>query len=56
VSPAIEDWTKTIPLFQIPSYSIFQDTPENIYSFPQIALLFWESAIFWGKSCTFADI
>jgi membrane protease YdiL (CAAX protease family) len=38
VAPVIENWTKAVPVFHIPSYSIFQDTPENIYSFPPVAL------------------
>jgi hypothetical protein len=39
VAPIIENWTQAVPLFRIPSYSIFQDTPENMYSFPPVALL-----------------
>src|SRR5262249_18482732 len=53
VSPVIEDWTKTIPLFRIPSYSIFQDTPENIYSFPPIALVFLGIGNFLGEELYF---
>lgn len=53
VSPVIEDWTKTIPLFRVPSYSIFQDTPENIYSFPPIALLFLGIGNFLGEELYF---
>jgi CAAX protease family protein len=53
VAPVIEDWTKTIPLFRIPSYSIFQDTPENIYSFPPIALLFLGIGNFLGEELYF---
>jgi membrane protease YdiL (CAAX protease family) len=53
VAPVIEDWTKTIPLFRIPSYSIFQDTPENIYSFPPIALLLLGIGNFLGEELYF---
>ena len=53
MAPVIEGWTKTITLFQIPSYSIFQDTPENIYSFPPIALLFLGIGNFLGEELYF---
>lgn len=53
VAPVIEGWTKTITLFRIPSYSIFQDTPENIYSFPPIALLFLGIGNFLGEELYF---
>ena len=53
VAPVIEDWTKMIPLFRIPSYSIFQDTPENIYSFPPFALLFLGIGNFLGEELYF---
>lgn len=53
VSPVIEDWTKAIPMFRIPSYSIFQDTPENIYSFPPVALLFLGIGNFLGEELYF---
>ena len=53
VAPQIEDWTKTIALFRIPNYSIFQDTPENIYSFPPIALLFLGIGNFLGEELYF---
>jgi uncharacterized protein len=53
VSPVIEEWTKTIPLFRIPSYSIFQNTPENIYSFPPIALVFLGIGNFLGEELYF---
>jgi membrane protease YdiL (CAAX protease family) len=53
VAPVIEDWTKMIPLFRIPSYSIFQDTPENIYSFPPVALLFLGIGNFLGEELYF---
>jgi uncharacterized protein len=53
VAPVIEEWTKTIPLFRIPGYSIFQDTPENIYSFPPIALLFLGIGNFLGEELYF---
>ena len=53
VAPVIEEWTKTITLFWIPSYSIFQDTPENIYSFPPIALLFLGIGNFLGEELYF---
>jgi membrane protease YdiL (CAAX protease family) len=53
VAPMIEDWTKMMPLFRVPSYSIFQDTPENIYSFPPIALLFLGIGNFLGEELYF---
>ncbi len=53
MAPVIEGWTKTITLFQIPSYSIFQDIPENIYSFPPIALLFLGIGNFLGEELYF---
>jgi uncharacterized protein len=53
VAPMIEGWTKMIPLFRIPSYSIFQDTPENIYSFPPIALFFLGIGNFLGEELYF---
>lgn len=53
VAPVIESWTNLIPLFRIPSYSIFQDTPENIYSFPPIALIFLGIGNFLGEELYF---
>jgi len=53
VSPVIEHWTQSIPLFRIPSYSIFQDTPENLYSFPPVALLFLGIGNFLGEELYF---
>lgn len=53
MAPVIEGWTKTITLFQIPNYSIFQDIPENIYSFPPIALLFLGIGNFLGEELYF---
>jgi membrane protease YdiL (CAAX protease family) len=52
-APVIETWTKAIPLFRIPDYSIFQDTPENIYSFPPVALLFLGIGNFLGEELYF---
>jgi hypothetical protein len=53
VAPSLENWTKLIPLFRIPSYSIFQDTPENIYSFPPVALLILAIGNFFGEEIYF---
>jgi len=53
VAPVIENWTQSVPLFRIPSYSIFQDTPENIYSFPPVALLFLGIGNFLGEELYF---
>jgi uncharacterized protein len=53
VAPVIENWTKVVPVFRIPSYSIFQDTPENIYSFPPVALLFLGIGNFLGEELYF---
>jgi uncharacterized protein len=53
VAPVIEGWTKSVPIFQIPSYSIFQDTPENMYSFPPVALLFLGIGNYLGEELYF---
>jgi uncharacterized protein len=53
VAPVIEDWTKSVPLFRIPADSIFQDTPEAMYSFPPIALLFLGLGNFVGEELYF---
>jgi len=53
VAPIIEGWTAAIPLFRIPGYSIFQDTPENMYSFPPVALLFLGIGNFLGEELYF---
>ena len=53
VAPVIENWTKAVPPFGIPSYSIFQDTPENIYSFPPVAPLFLGIGNFLGEELYF---
>jgi uncharacterized protein len=53
VAPVIENWTKVVPVFRVPSYSIFQDTPENIYSFPPVALLFLGIGNFLGEELYF---
>jgi uncharacterized protein len=53
VAPVIENCTQSVPLFRIPSYSIFQDTPENIYSFPPVALLFLGIGNFLGEELYF---
>lgn len=53
VAPAIENWTKSVPLFRIPTGSIFQDTPEAVYSFPPIALLFLALGNFVGEELYF---
>jgi len=53
VAPVIEGWTKSVPIFQIPSYSIFQDTPENMYSFPPLALLFLGVGNYLGEELYF---
>jgi membrane protease YdiL (CAAX protease family) len=49
----IENSTTAVPLFRIPSYSIFQDTSENIYSFPPVALLFLGVGNFLGEELYF---
>jgi membrane protease YdiL (CAAX protease family) len=53
VAPLIENWTKSITLFRIPSDSIFQDTPEAMYSIPPIALLFLGIGNFLGEELYF---
>lgn len=53
VAPPLEGLTKSMALFRIPSYSIFQDTPENMYSFPPIALLFLGVGNFLGEELYF---
>jgi uncharacterized protein len=53
VAPVIENWTKSVPLFRIPSDSIFQDTPEAMYSFPPVALLFLGIGNFVGEELYF---
>ncbi len=49
VAPAIESWTRSVPLFRIPDYSIFQDTPQATYSFPPVALVFLGIGNFLGE-------
>jgi hypothetical protein len=53
VAPIIEGWTQVIPFFRIPGYSIFQDTPENLYSFPPLALLILGIGNFFGEEIYF---
>jgi len=53
VAPVIEGWASSIPLFRIPAYSIFQDTPEAMYSFPPVALLFLGIGNFLGEELYF---
>jgi hypothetical protein len=53
VAPVIEGWIRSASLFRIPSYSIFQDTPENMYSFPPAALLFLGIGNFLGEELYF---
>jgi hypothetical protein len=53
VAPVIEGWTSSIPLFRIPAYSIFQDTPEAMYSFPPVALVFLGIGNFVGEELYF---
>ena len=53
VAPVVEGWTKSVSLFRIPSDSIFQDTPEAMYSFPPIALLFLAIGNFVGEEVYF---
>jgi uncharacterized protein len=53
VAPVIENWLKAVPVFRTPSYSIFQDTPENIYSFPPVALVFLGIGNFLGEELYF---
>jgi hypothetical protein len=53
VAPLIENWAKAVSVFRIPSYSIFQDTPENIYSFPPAALVVLGLGNFLGEELYF---
>jgi len=53
VAPVIGNWTKSVQLFRIPADSIFQDTPEAMYSFPPIALLFLGIGNFVGEELYF---
>jgi membrane protease YdiL (CAAX protease family) len=53
VAPVIEKWTKSVPLFHIPPGSIFQDTPEAMYSFPPVALLLLAIGNFVGEELYF---
>jgi membrane protease YdiL (CAAX protease family) len=53
VAPVIENWAKAVSVFRIPSYSIFQDTPENIYSFPPVALVVLGIGNFLGEELYF---
>jgi hypothetical protein len=53
VWPALEAWLNRVPAFRVPSYSIFQDVPDNIYSFPPIALLFLFLGNFVGEELYF---
>jgi membrane protease YdiL (CAAX protease family) len=39
VWPMLETWLNRVEVFRAPRYSIFQDVPDNIYSFPPSALL-----------------
>jgi uncharacterized protein len=53
VAPVVEGWTKSVSLFRIPSHSIFQDTPEAMFSFPPVALLFLAIGNFVGEEVYF---
>jgi hypothetical protein len=53
VAPVIKTWTQSVPIFRIPSGSIFQDTPEAMYSFPPVALLFLGVGNFVGEEVYF---
>jgi hypothetical protein len=53
VAPVLSHWIRSVPLFRIPSYSIFQDTPEAMYRFPAIALLFLGIGNFLGEELYF---
>ena len=53
LAPRVEGWTKSVSLFRIPSDSIFQDTPEAVYSFPAVALLFLAIGNFVGEEMDF---
>jgi membrane protease YdiL (CAAX protease family) len=53
VVPVIENWTKALTLFRVPTDSIFQDTPEAMYSFPPVALLFLGIGNFFGEELYF---
>jgi len=53
VAPEIKNWTQSLSLFRIPSGSIFQDTPEAMYNFPPLALLFLGIGNFVGEELYF---
>jgi membrane protease YdiL (CAAX protease family) len=53
VAPVIENWTRSVPFFRVPSDSIFQDTPEAMYSFPPVAVLFLAIGNFIGEELYF---
>jgi len=52
-APLFEGWTRSVPLFHIPDYSIFQSTPEAMYSFPPVALVFLGVGNFLGEELYF---
>jgi uncharacterized protein len=53
VWPPLETWAKSVALFRVPSYSIFGDTPEAMYSFPPLALVFLFIGNFLGEELYF---
>jgi len=53
VTPVLESWTRAMPLFRIPDYSLFHNTPEAMYSFPPVALVFLALGNFVGEELYF---
>lgn len=50
----LQSWLQTVPLLRVPTYSIFQqDVPNNIYTFPPIALAFLFIGNFLGEELYF---
>lgn len=49
----LQSWLQSMPLFREPSYSIFQDVPDNIYSFSPFALSFLFIGNFLGEELYF---
>jgi len=52
-APLIEGWTRSVSIFRIPDYSIFQDTPQAMYSFPPVVLVFLGIGNFLGEELYF---
>jgi len=49
----MERWLLTIPVFQMPSYTIFKGGPDGLYAFPPVALLFLFIGNFLGEELYF---